>query len=313
MSDRPEGKYRTPGGGRMQIHLSELDVFYLTYDEPQREATLQAIRERLPKVINIHGVKGFDAAHKTAAEMARSDRFIVIDGDNSVRDWGVFRETLIVGEAFRDCVLSFKARNAVNGLEYGNGGLKVWPKPVALAMRTHEAAERPEARLDFCWDLDYYCIDRVATDVHVNGSPEQAYRAGFREGIKTCMDRGRPLAIADIPKHHRDRLLVWCNVGRDAEHGVWAILGARSGVWAMHTGEIDPTIINDYDRFAEHWAERAGCDPEADARDRGEALRGLGLEVADLDAGASAFFKTVFRNPERSGPMFPERFTGGFL
>ena len=41
-----------------------------------------------------------------------------------------------------------------NGLVYGNGGLKCWPRPHVLDMKTHEALDDEEG-MEFCWKLNY--------------------------------------------------------------------------------------------------------------------------------------------------------------
>ena len=56
---------------------------------------------------------------------------------------------------------------------------------------------------------------------------KHAFRAGFREGVKMCLDRGAKPSAADFRErvHNRnlDHLTIWHNVGSDTEHGLWAI------------------------------------------------------------------------------------------
>ena len=133
-------------------------------------------------VKRIHGVEGSDAAHKACADIAETDRFITIDGDNRVID-GFIDEELY----FRDdidlskCVVSWSGYNVINGLIYGNGGIKCWPTELVKCMKTHENAD-PEniaAGIDFCWGLEYLQINKTYSTVHNNATPQQAWRAGF--------------------------------------------------------------------------------------------------------------------------------------
>jgi hypothetical protein len=64
------------------IDIADLDVVYLSYDEPQKEEFWLKIKNMVPWAKRVDGVKGSDAAHKAAGEMSDTDRFILIDGDN---------------------------------------------------------------------------------------------------------------------------------------------------------------------------------------------------------------------------------------
>jgi hypothetical protein len=66
----------------MQIDVADLDVVYLSYDEPQKEEFWVKIKNMVPWATRVDGVKGSDAAHKAAADASTTDRFILIDGDN---------------------------------------------------------------------------------------------------------------------------------------------------------------------------------------------------------------------------------------
>ena len=59
-------------------------------------------------------------------------------------------------------------------------------------MRTHEAAPANDkrAQVDFCWNIHYVQMNNVYCDVMNNGSPLQAWRAGFREGVKMGLENG---------------------------------------------------------------------------------------------------------------------------
>ena len=65
-----------------QIDIADLDVIFLTFDEPNREEFWIKIRNMIPWAKRVDGIKGSDAAHKAAAAASTTDRFILIDGDN---------------------------------------------------------------------------------------------------------------------------------------------------------------------------------------------------------------------------------------
>ena len=64
------------------VDIADLDVIYLSYDEPQKEEFWLKIKNMVPWAKRVDGVKGSDAAHKAAGEISDTERFILIDGDN---------------------------------------------------------------------------------------------------------------------------------------------------------------------------------------------------------------------------------------
>ena len=75
------------------VDIRELDVIYLTYDEPQREEFWLKIVNAIPWAKRVDGVYGSDAAHKAAANASETERFVLIDGDN-LPDFEFFDQTL---------------------------------------------------------------------------------------------------------------------------------------------------------------------------------------------------------------------------
>lgn len=214
------------------VDLADLDVIMLTYDEPNAEEHWADLLNKVPWAQRVHGVEGSDAAHKAAAALSSTDRFITVDGDNII-DTDFFNNVLHVeGE---NQVFSWKSHNAINGLTYGNGGLKCWPKHVVETMKTHEAADpnNLEAQVEFCWGLNYIQMYNSYSVNYQNGSDYQAWRAGFREGVKMCLVNGSKLsmdAFKNMPRRNRQHLEIWLNIGTDVKNGMAAICGAREGI-----------------------------------------------------------------------------------
>ena len=94
--------------------MSEFDIFYISYDEPQKEEFWAKLLDAAPWAKRIDGVKGFDAAHKAAANASETDRFITVDGDNIVHP-SFFEAEIDIPEKLSDCVLSWNSVNAING------------------------------------------------------------------------------------------------------------------------------------------------------------------------------------------------------
>ncbi len=142
--------------------INEFDIVYISFDEPNADENFADLQDKCPWAKRSHGVEGSDAAHKAAADMADTDRFITVDADNIVRQ--DFFSTEIDMSKIKDTdVVSWAGKNTINGLVYGNGGIKCWPKPVVYGMQTHENApsDDPRAQVDFCWNINYVQMNNI--------------------------------------------------------------------------------------------------------------------------------------------------------
>jgi len=284
------------------IDIADLDCIYLTYDEPEREEFWVKIRNMIPWVRRVDGVKGSDAAHKAAAAASTTERFVLIDGDN-LPDERFFNLTLELPDAqWESAVFRWRARNHINGLMYGNGGLSSWTRTFANRMRTHEATDgRAETEIEFCFDPLYWPMHDCYSTTYPNGSAFQAWRAGFREGVKMCLNQGARPSLSEFKNqlHQRnlDHLTIWQNVGRDVEHGVWAIAGARMGTYMTMLTEWDYRLVQDFDALKAIFQTVDGHNPEIVLGRVAEDLyRQLDLPMTVIDAQASQFFKHHYRS-----------------
>jgi hypothetical protein len=285
----------------MKIDIADLDVVYLTYDEPQKEEFWVKIKNMVPWARRVDGVKGSDAAHKAAADSSDTDRFILIDGDN-LPDPAFFNQTLVLpNEEYENAVFRWRARNHINGLMYGNGGLSSWTKTFVANMQTHEATDgRDETQVEFCFDPLYWPMHDCYSKTYPNGDPFHAWRAGFREGVKMCLQRGRKPTVEEFKNQvlrNLDNLTIWHNVGSDVEHGEWAIAGARQGTYMTMLTNWDHTRVQDFDALAELWETVKDSQPRILANQLGPELgTQLDLPMAILEAEQSAFFKHHYRS-----------------
>jgi hypothetical protein len=297
-----------------RIDIADLDCIYLSYDEPQKEEFWVKIRNMVPWARRVDGVRGSDAAHKAAGEASTTDRFIVIDGDN-LPDERFFNLTLEFADGeWEHAVFRWRARNHINGLMYGNGGLSSWTKNFVNNMRTHEASEgSTETQVEFCFHPLYWPMHDCYSTTYPNGSAFHAWRAGFREGVKMCLNRGARPTTAEfrelVQKRNLDHLTIWHNVGRDAEHGVWAIAGARMGTYmTMITPQWDHTMVQDFAELEKLWDTVKDTNPEILAGRVAEDLATqLDLSMTVMQAPESAFFKQHYRsNWHNQGVMVRE-------
>jgi hypothetical protein len=279
------------------IDVADLDCIYLTYDEPKKEEFWVTIKNMVPWAKRVDGVLGSDAAHKAAADASDTERFIIIDGDN-IPDPAFFNQQLALDENNRDCVFRWRARNIINGLQYGNGGLSCWTKEFVHNMRTHEASDgTDETLVEFCFHPKYCAMASCFSTTYPNATPFQAWRAGFREGVKMCLDRGAKPSITEfadrVVSRNFDNLAIWQSVGRDCENGDWAILGARHGTYKTMLTSWDYTQVQSFSALKSIWDEEVKyTDPAIDIAEYGAKLKQqLDLPIVTLDSAQSKFFK----------------------
>lgn len=296
-----------------KFKVLDYDIIYLSYDEPNAEENYANLCKKIPWAKRVHGVKGSDAAHKACARLSETDRFITVDGDNIVNAEFLTKEfDFDENKDLEKCVISWTARNTINGLMYGNGGLKCWPKEYVLNMRTHENADptNQHAQVDFCWDIEYIQMNSCYSEIYNNATPHQAWRAGFREGVKMALDRGLRVTIDEFQKNHwknLHRLYIWLMVGADVENGLWAIYGARQGLYMTMLTDWDFVNVRDFDYLNTMWKnleltvnEENLIEAIEDYGDKLKAELDLPISITPLDAGGSLFFKTVYQNPART-------------
>lgn len=302
-----------------KFKVIDYDIIYLSYDEPNAEKNYADLCKKVPWAKRVHGVEGSDAAHKACANLSETDRFITVDGDNQIRAHFLNQEIDFTEHAdLEHTVLSWCGQNRVNGLMYGNGGLKCWPKQYVLDMKTHENADpdNGHAQVDFCWDAKYIQMTSCYSDVYNNETPHQSWRAGFREGVKLALDRGVTVDKSEflVKTHWRclHMLYVWTMVGADVPNGDWAILGARAGLYMTMCTDWDYIQVRDFTYLNNLWETsfRTVKDVEAESKLYGDKLitqLGIPIAVSPLDALQSKFFKAVYQNPTRS-PYIEQQF-----
>ena len=291
-----------------KIRIVEQDIIFLSYDEPNAEKNYADLCQKIPWAKRVHGVKGSDAAHKACPDLSDTEYFITVDGDNQVKpeflNVEVDVEKLGLTE---DHVFSWCGKIHVNGLMYGNGGLKLWNKKFVNNMKTHEASNGTDSRslVEFCFDDLYYQFNENFSTSYTNASPFQAFRAGFREGVKMSLNQGEPVKdIRSVWWQNLERLLIWCSVGADVENGLWSVYGAREGCFLTNCTDWDYTQVRDFEYLTEQWdnhySKIQNNDLISHIQEAGNILAtDLGLEIALLDEDSSSFFKRVYHNTPR--------------
>ena len=280
------------------MKIVEFDIVFLSYDEPNADVHYADLLTKAPWAKRVHGVKGSDAAHKAAANLSDTEWFITVDADNIVHT-EFFDLDLDMSDP-KIQVYGWCGRNSVNGLRYGNGGLKIWKKEFVLNMRTHEASDSDRGQVDFCWEEGYRNFPRVYSDSIITGSPFQAWRAGFREGVKMTLLDGVRVPPQEIKEriwwHNIHRLRMWSTVGAHEEHGMYAILGARMGTWMTNCTDWNYVDVRDFEILRNMYEHNIKHDNiEHDIVELGEKIKvNLGLDWPDFTSQQSKYILDLY-------------------
>jgi hypothetical protein len=293
----------------MILKTSDMDFVFLSLDEPNADKNFADLKRKVPWAKRVHGVKGFDTAHKRAAEISDTDRFITVDADTQIDEEFlnvlVDLKSLGVDNTYQ---FSWCGRIDLNGLKYGNGSLKCWTKDFVKNMRTHENHDGNDKNvIEFCHFPNYYQFNENYSTSYIDGSAYQAWRAGFREGVKMSLDKNVRLPMKQLWWQNYQRLLVWMTVGMDNPMGVYAIHGARTGCYLTTCTDWDFTQANHYNYFEKHWRYDIHDDnPNPDffqqVIELGKkitAQHDIELPIEPLSAEQSKFFKQVYLNTPR--------------
>jgi len=289
-----------------RYRISDLDFVYISYMEPNKEENWADLKNKVPWAKRVDGVKGFDSAHKAAAETAETDFFISVDGDNII-DETFLLQTLDFEKTDRKAVHRWRAKNIINGLVYGNGGLVGWDKETCLGMHTHENAKDKKAEIDFCWTVKHENLHNCYSTSVINSEPFQAWIAGYREGVKMSLNQGEHIKPEDFMKTiwgpNLKILSTWMTVGADVDNGKYAMLGARMGCYSTTLDTNEWVQVRDLDKMYDLYKNAVVHNKvDEDLKLYGESIRQrIDLPVAEMDESQSKFIKFIYPPHKNTG------------
>jgi hypothetical protein len=162
-------------------------------------------------------------------------------------------------------------------------------------MKTHENSESDRGQVDFCWEDGYRNFPRVYSESIITGSPFQAWRAGFREGVKMTLLDGVRVPAQEIKEriwwHNIHRLRMWSTVGAHEENGKYAVLGARMGTWMTNCTNWNYVDVRDFELLKNIYEQNVNHSTvEYDAQDIAVKInQQLGLDWPWLDKHQSKY------------------------
>jgi len=220
--------------------LPNYPIVFMSYDEEYADANFIKLQERFPRIQRVHGVKGIVTAHQCAARLAAKTNaamFFVVDADADVVSTFDFSYVPQVYDMHSMHV--WHSKNPVNNLEYGYGGIKLFPTQIVIDLPHGTGIDFSTTAIG-----SVKVIAEISNYTRFNTTEFSAWRAGFRESVKLC----RSAMSGDVTAQHT--LDHWCTVATDALFSESARAGAISGrqYTQHHIGDIAAlSLINDYD------------------------------------------------------------------
>lgn len=228
------------------------DIVFLSYNEPKAEQRYEKLKElveeistvskRKPNLIWVKDIDGIFNAHQHAANQVSSRMFWVIDGDADLVDEFNFEYLPDVYD--EDVVHVWNSINKVNGLEYGYGGVKLFP--------TEMVREATSWGLDFTTGLSsrFKAIPDISCYTSFNTDAYSTWRSAFRECVK--------LSLKD-DSESAERLEAWLHPNPDADFRHDAKQGAEQAVAFAKQYKDDPETlanINDFKWLEQYYNEQ---------------------------------------------------------
>ena len=219
------------------------DIIFMCYEEPNADKNWQKLVDRFPWAQRVHGVKGLVNAHIECAKVSRTSMYWHVEADTIVND--DFNFTYRPDKWNRDVVHVWRAKNPVNGLTYGNNGIKLFPTEKVLALEGKIVTDFTTAI-----STKFVPYPVVGSIVHYDTDPFNTWKAAFRECTK--------LTSKIIPGQKNDeddaRLKVWTTVGNGL-YGDYSTAGARAGA-EYGKNNNDYTNINDWEWLKERFEQK---------------------------------------------------------
>lgn len=220
------------------------DIVFISYQEPCADENYSALKARFPMAKRVHGVKGIHQAHIKAAKKCFTKMFWIVDGDAIIEN--TFNFDYEVPDHQLDHVHVWRAKNPINELEYGYGGVKLFPRKLTIAMDTSKSDMTTSISEHFL------AMSETSNITAFNTSPFETWKGAFRE----CCKLSSKVIDRQKDDETNQRLKVWQTVGADRLYGKYAIQGAIHGAKYGEKHAQSPQDlrrINDFDWLQEQF------------------------------------------------------------
>jgi len=192
------------------------DIAFISYYESFAEENYRRLNYPSCNIYRVDGVKGIHQAHIQAAKMCKTDMFYVVDADAIIEsDFDFNYQIPYYDFNAKSTVHVWKSRNPVNGLEYGNGGVKLLPRQMTVDMDL--------SKPDMTTSISKWF--RPMSDIsNINGFNTDAFNT-WKSSFRECCKLASRVIDSQQEEETKERLRVWCEESTDN----YAIDGAISG------------------------------------------------------------------------------------
>lgn len=215
-------------------------IVFISYQEPNADDNWKNLKSRFPDALRSHGIVGIHNAHKASAGNLLNYRdylnsliienptsnpifdhynyshFWVVDGDSTVVDDFNFEAP---ADLWDDAVYVYQAKNPVNGLSYGYGGIKLLPIEATANMLL--------GNVDMTTSISkhFFPVNKIASVTNFNTDPFNTWKSAFRECVKLSS------AVIDRQQQQETdfRLNGWCTLNDVVPYGFYSYTGSLAG------------------------------------------------------------------------------------
>ena len=219
------------------------DIFFLSYHEANAEKNFEILKKRFPNTKRVKDIKGIFNAHLEAAKNSSTSFFWVVDADAEISD--KFNFSYEVPPWDFDVTHIWKSLNFINGLTYGNGGVKLFPK--------HLFFQADEEAIDITTSIGYKIkvIDEISNTNNFATDEFSAWRSAFRE----CAKLSSKVISGRVDKESEERLAIWRSFA-SGKYKAEVLDGAKAGYAYGRKNMGNPSAlvkINDFDWLKEQF------------------------------------------------------------
>ena len=216
------------------------DIVFISYGEANADSNWDKLKQQYPMAKRVKDVKGIHQAHIAGAKKCFTKMFWVVDGDAQIVD--EFKFDHEVSSYDLECVHVWRAKNPVNGLEYGYGGVKLLPRMLTLKMDTNVT--------DMTTSISdkFKAMTEVSNVTAFNTDPLSTWRGAFRE----CAKLASKTIQGQLEEETNDRLKTWTTYAEGVHSGD-ALRGAMAGMRFGNSSSSDLNLINNFDWLKEQF------------------------------------------------------------
>ena len=225
-------------------HDTDFEIFMISFNEAEADGNFAKLRERFPDAKHVKNIEGIGNAHREVGNQATTEMVYVVDADADIMEHFMFDFVPPIANRGNTTYV-WSARNPINDLEYGYGGVKLFPRAQLITLG-HELP-------DFTTGVAHYQpVADVSNITRFNKDPYRTWRSAFRECVKLA-SRINP---NQKDEETENRLQAWTTIDNGARFGRYCIKGALEGkaYGEQHKDDVDAlNKINDFEWLREQF------------------------------------------------------------